>query len=259
MAGAIVRGMLNKGYAKPSEIACTSAADGTGERLAASTGIGCFPSAEALLGADPALRTIVLAIKPQQFAQLPDCVAELTRGKLVVSILAGMPLSRLAAKFPHAANIVRAMPNTPGQVGEGITAFAPLAPLSADRRADVDAVLGSMGPVIALDEKDLDAVTALSGSGPAYVFAFIEALRDGGVACGLDADVALRLARQTVLGSAILLEKSGESPEALRIKVTSPKGTTQAALETMQRLDMRGVVVQAMLAAKARSEELAKA
>jgi pyrroline-5-carboxylate reductase len=257
MASAIVRGLLKNG-AKPSQIACTSAADGTGEKLAASTGINCFASVGELLQSDPGIRTIVLAVKPQQFSQIPDSVAALSRGKLIVSIMAGMTIAKISARFPEAINVVRAMPNTPGQIGEGITCFAPQKPLEADRLADVNRILGSMGPVLAVDEKELDAVTALSGSGPAYVFAFIEALRDGGIAEGLSPEISLQLAKQTVLGAAKLLEQSGETPEALRIKVTSPKGTTLAALTVMQESDFSGLVKKAIHAAKVRSEELAR-
>ncbi|HNX05592.1 MAG TPA: pyrroline-5-carboxylate reductase [Opitutales bacterium] len=257
MASAIVRGMLNHGV-KPSAIACTSAADGTGEKLASATGIGVFADFESLLKSDASISTVVLAVKPQQFAQLPASAAELTRGKLIVSILAGMTIARLAEKFPFAKNIVRAMPNTPGQIGEGISCFAPKNAITKDELAVVQSVLGAMGPVIEVVEKDLDAVTALSGSGPAYVFAFIEALRDGGIAEGLSPEIATRLAMQTVLGSAKLLEQSGETPEALRIKVTSPKGTTLAALTVMQEMDFPGLMKKAIHAAKVRSEELAR-
>jgi pyrroline-5-carboxylate reductase len=257
MASAIIRGMLKNGT-KPSQIACTSASDGTGERLAASTGVKWYPSVGELLKSDAGIRTIVLAVKPQQFAQIPEYVAELSCGKLIVSIMAGMTIAKISARFPNAKNIVRAMPNTPGQIGEGITCFAPKTPLEEDRLADVNRILGSMGSVINVRENQLDAVTALSGSGPAYVFAFIEALRDGGVAEGLSPEISLKLAKQTVLGSAKLLQQSGETPEALRIKVTSPKGTTLAALTVMQETDFNGIVKKAMHAAKIRSEELAK-
>lgn len=258
MASAIVRGMLNRGGAKPSQIACTSANDGTGPKLAASTGIKWFDSVESLLKADPDFRTLVLAVKPQQFAEVPACVAELTKGKLIVSIMAGMPIMRVAAKFPNAANIVRAMPNTPGQIGEGITVFAPMSKLSAEHLAAVNAILGSMGPALAGEETMLDAVTGLSGSGPAYVFAFIEALRDGGIAEGLSPEMSYKLAVQTLLGSVKLLEQSGESPESLRKKVTSPKGTTLAALTYMEEHDFHGIVKNAVKAARDRSAELAR-
>jgi len=258
MAGAIVRGMLNKGSAKPSQIACTSASDGTGEGLATSTGIKWFPGIEDLLLSSPRARSVVLAVKPQQLAQLPESVVELTRGKLIVSILAGMPIARLAERFPYAENIVRAMPNMPGQIGAGITAYASQKPLDAGRLADVMGILGSMGPVLPVEEKQLDAVTGVSGSGPAYVFAFVEALRDGGIAEGLASDVAFRLAMHTVLGAAMLLEKSGEDPAVLRKRVTSPNGTTQAALEKMAELGLHQTVMAGVKAARVRSEELAK-
>ncbi len=257
MAGAIIRGMLAHG-APASAIACTSAADGTGEKLAAATGIGYFADFESLLASDASIGTVVMAVKPQQFAQIPATAAELTRGKLVISIMAGVTIARLAEKFPFAKNIVRAMPNTPGQIGEGVTCFAPKTSLAEGDLATVQAVLGSMGPTIPVVEKDLDAVTGLSGSGPAYVFAFIEALRDAGVAEGLTREISEELALRTVLGAAKLLEKSGESPEALRIKVTSPKGTTLAALTVMQEMDFAGLVKKAVHAAKVRSEELAR-
>jgi pyrroline-5-carboxylate reductase len=211
-----------------------------------------------MLRAAGGLETLVLAVKPQQFADLHADVAELTRGKLVVSILAGTPIAKIATKVPHAENIVRAMPNTPGQIGEGITAYASSKPLTDAQKAAVTLILGSMGPVLTVEEKQIDAVTALSGSGPAYVFAFIEALRDGGIAEGLSPEVSLQLAMQTVLGAARLLAKSGESPESLRKKVTSPKGTTLAALTVMEEMDMHGLVMKAMHAAKVRSEELAR-
>jgi len=257
MAGAIIRGMLAHGAA-PKSLACTSAADGTGEKLAAATGIGFFADFESLLESDASIDTVVMAVKPQQFAQIPASAVEQPRGKLVISIMAGVTIARLAEKFPLAKNIVRAMPNTPGQIGEGVTCFAPRTPLSEGDLATVQAVLGSMGPAIPVVEKDLDAVTGLSGSGPAYVFAFIEALRDAGVAEGLSREISEELALRTVLGAAKLLEKSGETPEALRIKVTSPKGTTLAALTVMQEMDFAGLVKKAVHAAKARSEELAK-
>ena len=258
MASAIVRGMLNRGGIQPSKIACTSASDGTGQKLESSTGVKWFASVEEMLRSDPGIRTVVLAVKPQQFASVPAEIAELTRGKLIVSIMAGMTIEKISARFPHAANVVRAMPNTPGQIGEGITVFAPKTKLSAEQLATVNCILGSMGPALAGEETMLDAVTGLSGSGPAYVFAFIEALRDGGIAEGLSPEMSYKLAVQTVVGAVKLLEQSGETPEALRKKVTSPKGTTLAALTYMEEHDFNGIVKNAVKAARDRSAELAK-
>ncbi len=257
MASAMIRGMLAKGTAGAAQLGCTSANDGTGERLAASTGILWTPELAELLGS-PELKAVVLAVKPQQLDKLPAGLAERLRGRLVLSILAGTPLSKLSTRFPEAANIVRAMPNTPGQIGAGITCYAPLKGLAPGEEQLVEAILGSMGPALRVDEGDLDAVTGVSGSGPAYVFEFVAALRDAGVKEGLDPVVAYRLALHTVLGAAKLLEQGGETPEVLRDRVTSPNGTTLAALNVLAEQGFRGLVGAAVKAARRRSEELAK-
>jgi pyrroline-5-carboxylate reductase len=150
------------------------------------------------------------------------------------------------------------MPNTPGQIGAGITGWCARHPLSAGDRRLVDTVLGSLGLVVALEEKFLDAVTAVSGSGPAFLFEFVAALREGGVAAGLARDVAAKLAQETVLGAARLLAETGAEPEALRDQVTSPHGTTHAGLQVMVARGFREMVKETILAAKARSEELSR-
>jgi pyrroline-5-carboxylate reductase len=150
------------------------------------------------------------------------------------------------------------MPNTPGQIGAGATAFASQAPLSdADRQA-VEGILGALGLTVALPESQLDAVTALSGSGPAYVFEFTKAMEEAGVTLGLDRATAALLAKQTVLGSALLMDASPEDPETLRKHVTSPGGTTQAALESFAGNNLRGIVTEALTAAQKRSVELSQ-
>jgi pyrroline-5-carboxylate reductase len=150
------------------------------------------------------------------------------------------------------------MPNTPGQIGAGITGWASLKPLSASDRRVVDTVLGALGEMVALEEKDLDAVTALSGSGPAFLFEFVAALREGGVAAGLSREVAAKLAQATVLGSARLLAESKIEPEVLRDQVTSPHGTTFAGLQCMIARGFRDTLKETVLAAQARSVELSK-
>lgn len=254
MASAIVRGLLEKEHYTPNEIACTCGEGPTGPALAEATGIQFLPDiTPALYEAE----AVVLACKPQQFAAISPELAEAARGKLVLSILAGTPLSRLSEKFNHARNIVRTMPNTPGQIGAGVTAFAPLRELSEKDAAIVENSLSSLGNFHEVDEVDLDAVTALSGSGPAYVFEFAAALREAGVNAGLDEGLADALAVDTLLGAAMLLAESEEAPEALRDAVTSPGGTTAAALKVFEEGDLRGLVDQALAAAKARSLELA--
>ena len=264
MASAMVDGVLRKSFYHPHEIACTSAPDGTGESLAEKSGITFCSSVDKLLdlasnGGEPKLPVIVLAFKPQQLNEIGVRHADFAAGRLIISILAGMKIENLTAKFKPSRNIVRSMPNTPGQIGAGITCYASRIPLNDDDRESVTRILGSMGPVIPLEESYLDAVTALSGSGPAYLFEFVAALRDGGIAAGLDAEIAYQLASETVLGAARLLNRSGETPEFLRDAVSSPGGTTLAGLEVMGRAGFRNIMKETIIAAKARSIELAKA
>ncbi len=255
MASAIVDGLLAKNVRAPADLACNDGGDGTAAALAQRTGVGASGDLAALIA--PA-DTIVLACKPQQLAGLDPRLADLAAGKLVLSILAGKKIASLAKVFPRARNIVRAMPNTPGQIGAGISAWCSHAPLAPADRATVDAILGALGQVVELEEKHLDAVTGLSGSGPAYVFEFTAALRDAGVAAGLPLDIAKKLAMETVLGSARLMARTGTEPETLRDQVTSPNGTTFAGLERMKARDFRGLIKETVLAATARSEELSR-
>jgi pyrroline-5-carboxylate reductase len=255
MASAMVDGLLTKGGARASDLACTSGPDETARQLASRTGIAATEDLVALLsGAD----AVVLACKPQQLASLDPRLAELAGGKLVLSILAGKRLERLAQTFPRARNVIRAMPNTPGQIGAGVTAWCAKAPLTDADKKLVGQILGSLGKTVELREDQLDAVTGLSGSGPAYVFEFAAALRDAGVAAGLDLATAKLLAIETVLGSAKLLEQSPVEAEELRNQVTSPNGTTFAGLQRMSARDFRGLIRETVLAAKARSEELSR-
>jgi pyrroline-5-carboxylate reductase len=176
----------------------------------------------------------------------------------VISILAGKRLSSLTRAFPRARNLVRTMPNTPGQIGAGITAWCSREPLSAADQAIVQTVLEALGTTVAVPENDLDAVTGLSGSGPAYVFEFAAALRDAGVAAGLARETSEKLAVETLLGSARLLARKKIEPETLRDQVTSPNGTTYAGLQRMKAGNFRDLIRDTVLAATARSKELSK-
>ena len=255
MASAIVRGLLEEQHYTPEEIACTCGDDPSGPELAEQTGIQYFAD---ITQAVRKTETIVLACKPQQFSAIDAALADAAHGKLILSILAGTPLSRLSEKFHNARNVVRTMPNTPGQIGAGVTALAPKKPRRAKDHAIVENTLSSLGNFHEVDEADLDAVTALSGSGPAYVFEFAAALREAGIHCGLDQELSTSLAIDTLLGAAMLLAESDDSPEALRDAVTSPRGTTAAALKVFGDGDFRGLVNKALAAANARSLELAK-
>lgn len=254
MASAMVGGILSKGL-KPSDLACVSGPHNSAQQLAARTGIAHeIDLARLLDGAD----AVVLACKPQQFAGLDPRLAQLTAGKLVISILAGKRLPTLAKAFPRARALVRAMPNTPGQIGAGVTGWSSQASLSAHDRSLVDLILGSLGKLVAVPEAQLDAVTGVSGSGPAYVFEFAAALREAGIAVGLDRENAKLLAYETLLGAAKLLVQSPAEAEELRNQVTSPNGTTFAGLKRMEAHNFRAVIAETVLAATRRSEELSK-
>ena len=252
MAGAIVKGLIRRGVS-PKHIACTCGDDPTGPALAAETGIGYEKDVTALLAAAD---TVVLACKPQQLASvvLPADIGD----KLFLSILAGVTLEKLAAKLRGARRLVRAMPNLTGQIGMGITAYAPLAPLSQDDRTAVETILGSLGEVLPQPESQLDGVTAVSGSGPAYVFEFAAAFREAAEQCGFDEATAKRLVMATLKGSLALLEASPLSPDALRDAVTSKGGTTAAALAVFKDAKFRETMTAAVEAARRRSSELSR-
>ncbi len=202
----------------------------------------------------------VLAVKPQMMgAALPQLAALGGGGTLFVSIAAGTSLATLAGALGEAAPIVRAMPNTPAAVGRGISALIGNARVGAEGLRLAEALMGAVGQVVRLDsEAQMDAVTGVSGSGPAYVFHLIEALAAAGQAEGLAPELALQLARATVAGAGALAEESGEAPGTLRENVTSPAGTTAAALEVLMD-EERGfppLLRKAVAAAAARSREL---
>ena len=252
MAGAIVKGLIARGTS-PKLIACTCGNDPTGPALAAETGIAFEKNIDTLLEkAD----VVVLACKPQQLADVlvPANIEE----KLFISILAGVTLEKLAAKLGQPRNIVRAMPNLTGQIGRGITAYAPRQSLAESDRATVEQILGSLGQVLPLPEASLDAVTAVSGSGPAYVFEFVAAFRHAAEQCGLAPDIAKKLVMATMDGSLALLEQSPLSPDELRDAVTSKGGTTAAALEVFKQAGLRDTMNRAVQAACIRSSELSR-
>lgn len=258
MVSAIVKSILRAETFEADQIACCSANDGTSEKLSSDTGIARFESIEEMLEKRP--RTLVLGCKPQQLNELPLSIAEKTDGCLILSIMAGITLNRLDQSFPKAKNIVRSMPNTPGQIGEGATGYYFLNdPVSEDAEM-MRIILSSLGQTHLLkQESDLDLVTAISGSGPAYVFEFTSALEDAAKEIGLEPEMAKALAIQTVVGSAKLMEHSPFSPEELRNQVTSPNGTTQAALESFSSDQLREIVTRAATAARNRSIELSNA
>jgi len=207
----------------------------------------------------PSPAIVVLAIKPQMLdAVLPEIRHHIGSHTLVVSILAGKPLAALEAGLPAGVAVVRAMPNTPAQIGRGITVGIANARVDGSQHPHADALLAATGEVVWIDDESLmDAVTAVSGSGPAYVFLLAETLAAAGVSAGLPPPLAERLARVTVSGSAELLQQSGIGADILRKNVTSPGGTTAAALEVLMASEgFPGLLEKAVAAATQRGKEL---
>jgi pyrroline-5-carboxylate reductase len=249
MGEALIAGLVGSGWAEPAEIRVVEA---VAERR------------EALRAAHPELSVserpgraegTVIAVKPVDVdAVVREVVA--AHGGRLLSIAAGVTLAALEAAAGPDVAVVRAMPNTPALVGTGAAAIAPGAVATDDDLDWADSLLSSVGTVVRVDEHLLDAVTGLSGSGPAYVFLFVEALIDAGVLAGLPHDVSASLATQTLLGSARLLAMSADGPETLRAAVTSPGGTTEAGLRVLDEAGVRAAILDAVLAARDRSVEL---
>jgi pyrroline-5-carboxylate reductase len=200
---------------------------------------------------------VIIAVKPQQMGEVLNALGPVTSpDATVISLAAGVSIAAMQEAFAPGVACIRAMPNTPALVGEGMTVFSREAAIDADRVARVHELLGAVGQVAEVQEPFQDAVTAISGSGPAYVFAMMEALESAAVELGLDADVARSLVVQTFVGAASLARQTGEDPAELRRRVTSPGGTTAAALQVFTDRDLTDLVRSATRAARDRSEEL---
>jgi pyrroline-5-carboxylate reductase len=229
------------------------------EALARDFGVQAFARAEdAVAGAG----TWLLAVKPQVIRQVCQALAPQAQGArpLVVSIAAGITLAQLQRWLGGELAAVRAMPNTPALLGAGVTGLCASAGTSAEQRHRAERLLASAGSTVWIDEEKLmDAVTAVSGSGPAYVFLLAEAMEAAGIELGLPAEAARTLVLQTVLGAARMLTESGEAPAELRRRVTSPNGTTQAAIEAFQAGGFQSLVDAALAAAARRGGELSAA
>jgi pyrroline-5-carboxylate reductase len=202
---------------------------------------------------------VILAVKPQIVDSVAREIAKkLGAKKLLVSVAAGVPLARIEAGLAQGARVVRVMPNIACVVGAGAAGYAGGAHATAADLEKVGAILNSFGVGMAVEEKYLDAVTGLSGSGPAYVYLFMEALADGGVQVGLARDVALKLAVQTVYGAAKMALEANKHLGELKDEVTSPGGTTIAGLYAMEQKGFHGTVMEAVVSATRRSQELGK-
>ncbi|MBX3372174.1 MAG: pyrroline-5-carboxylate reductase [Nitrospira sp.] len=255
MAEALIGGLLASKVSEPQFICATDPVSARRDLLKSRFGIQVGEdNAKAVGGAD----LVLLAVKPQVLPAVLQDVSSALRGKLVVSIAAGVTTAWIQERVSAARGIVRAMPNTPALVREGVTALAYAADLAADDVAAVRALFEAVGSVVSVEERLMDAVTGLSGSGPAYVFVAIEALADGGVKMGLPRATAQLLAAQTVLGAARMVLERGQHPAQLKDQVASPGGTTIAGLHQLEVGGMRGCLMAAVEAATKRSQELGR-
>ena len=258
MATALVQGVIKSGACQPSDIVVSDAVPAAMQQLAALTGVRqAATNAEVIQTSD----AIVLAVKPY------DAIAALQKlpgsspaesGKLLLSIVAGLTIPRLEEAGGSRFRVIRAMPNTPALVLQGASGFS-LGNAATGEDAEIAVrVFGSVGVAVQVKEELLDAVTGLSGSGPAYVYMIIEAMADGGVLMGLPRDLALKLAAQTVAGSAAMVLQTGTHPAALRDQVTSPGGTTIAGVEQLESKGLRAALIAAVRAATERAQQLGK-
>ena len=213
---------------------------------------------ESLANAVSTSDVILLVVKPQDMqGLLAEIKPDINKSALLLSFVAGKKIGFIQENLSDSQPIVRIMPNTPTSVGLGAAGYSFGSTVTQEHRAFVASLLAAAGKAVEVDESLQDAITATSGSGPAYFFAFVEAMVDGAVALGLSREDATTLTIQTIVGSAALLEKSGDSPTNLREKVTSPNGTTAAALASFSNDHLSEIVARAMKAAHARSQELA--
>lgn len=254
MGGALLRGLVKSGRlgagriiaADPREEALKTMGGELGVRVTAD-------NAEAAAWAD----VVLFAVKPQLLEGVVKSVkSKLGRKKLVISIAAGVPVSKIELWLPAGSRVVRAMPNMAAAVGESATAICAGAAAGDEDMETAKGIFEGVGGCVVVDEPVMDAVTGLAGSGPAFVFAFLEGMIDAGVRCGLSRNAAKDLAERTLYGAAKMALETGEHPAVLKDRITSPGGTTIAGLAAMEKAGFKGIVIRAVEAAVARSKEL---
>lgn len=253
MGLALLKGMIDSGAVPPEAITVRNKRPEKAKALAEKFGVRtAATNVEAVTGAD----IVLLSVKPQIFSTV---LAEL-RGKtgdaLIISVAAGVSTERIERELGGSPRVVRTMPNTPALIKQGATAISAGAFTRPGDLELAQSILGSVGRVVVVDEDHLDAVTGLSGSGPAYVFLIIEAFADAGVKVGLSREIALELAVQTIQGAARLLQETKEHPGKLKDQVTSPGGTAIAGLHTLEQGGLRTTIMNAVEAATKRAKEL---
>lgn len=255
MGEAILRGFIKSGNASGVSASVFDLDTAKCRSLEKNLGVKIASSLEALIDENDIL---LIAVKPNICTQIFREQFDRFSEKAVISIAAGWGGERLERALPPHARILRVMPNTPAMIGEGMIVFESGDSLTNDERAFAQTLFGSVGDVISVEPKLMDAVTAVSGSGPAYVYLFIEALADGGVKAGLPRQIALKLAAQTVKGAALMVSETGAHPGELKDRVCSPGGTTIEAVAVLEQKGLRGAVIAAVEACREKSERLSK-
>lgn len=253
MASAIIKGIIGAGIVAPSNIYTSNAREASAARVAAEYGVHAGTSN---LQVVEQASVLFLAVKPQKYAEvIAEIAPHLRSEQIVVTIAPGKTLAWLTEQFGTPVKLVRTMPNTPALVGQGVTSYCAGALVTPDELARVEELLDSFGTRVQLPEHLIDAASAVGGSAPAFVYAFIEALADGGVAEGLPRAQALQVAAQTVLGSAQMVLETGKHPGQLKDEVCSPGGSTIKGMEALEKGAFRGTVIDAVrtTAAAARS------
>lgn len=254
IGSAILRGVIRAGLVPKEKVIASDVSDALRQSVAQELGIRVTPDNGAVCDF---ANIVILAVKPQIVDPVVQEISKkVAQTKLLVSVAAGVPIARIEANLTAGARVVRVMPNIPCVVGAGASCYAAGANATATDVEKVGSILDSFGTALPVEEKYLDAVTGLSGSGPAYVFVFIESLADGGVQVGLSREVALKLALQTVYGAAKLAIESGKHVAQLKDEVASPGGTTIAGLYALEQRGFRGTVMEAVVSATRRSQEL---
>jgi pyrroline-5-carboxylate reductase len=254
MGQAIVSGLLRAGWSKDSVVATARSAERAAE-LREAYGVRVRPNAEAVVGAD----VVVVAVKPQDAgALLEELGGVFDGGAPVVSICAGLPVAFFEKRLPDSTPVIRAMPNTPALVDEAMTVLSPGTHASESHLAAVEELFKPLGRTLVVDEKHQDAVTAISGSGPAYFYYLAEAMTEAGVLMGLPRAISKELVTQTALGAARMLRETDSSPVELREAVESPAGTTISAVRQLENHRARSAVTDAIEAARDRAREIAE-
>ena len=254
LAEALISGILASHVAEPDSIAVCDIDPSRRSLLEERFGVKTTESHSEVIRASD---VIILALKPNVMPEVLPVLDREIASKLVISVAAGTPIERIEASLPRGTRVVRVMPNLNCAVRKSCTAVSPG---TNAREADLETaerIFGSVGITLRMGEEKLDAVTALSGSGPAYAFIFIEALSDAGVLCGLSREDSIKMAAQTVLGAAKMVLESQAHPAQLKDRVCSPGGTTIAAVSQLERSGFRGAVISAVEAAFRRSKQLA--